>query len=172
MLDADFLHRKYLLRETRQIANSIDSEIMLFDVGCGWMPYRQLFRLKKYLGFDTNEHGTTDFTLMRNGKIPLETSSTDVCVSWQVLEHVEELDNFMAEIKRCLKSGGRFYLTTHGFFRIPAEADYWRWTAEGLSLMKERAGLSNVQVLAVDNFISVGMSFINWIIIKRDPARR
>lgn len=169
---AAFLTLLYLRKEIEIIAAAQSPDTMLFDVGCGWMPYRKLFEIKAYLGFDLKKHGTTNLTLIEDGKIPLETGSMDVCVSWQVLEHVEDLEAFFSEIKRCLKPGGNLYLTTHGFFRIHAEADYWRWTKNGLRRLIENMGMVNVQVGEIDNSLVAGIAFINATIEKLIPEKR
>ncbi len=169
---AAFLTLLYLRREIEIIAAAQSPDTMLFDVGCGWMPYRKLFEINSYLGFDMKKHGTTNLTLIEDGIIPLEMGSMDVCVSWRVLEHVEDLEAFFSEIKRCLKPGGKLYLTTHGFFRIHAEADYWRWTKNGLRRLIESMGMANVKVKESDNSLVAGISFINAIIEKLIPEKK
>lgn len=51
--------------------------------------------------------------LMSDGvKIPLEDKSVDVVVSFETIEHIENYEAFMAEVKRVLKSDGLFLLST------------------------------------------------------------
>ena len=169
---AAYLTLIYLRNEIKIIAASQSPDTKLFDVGCGWMPYRKFFEVRSYLGFDIKKHGTTILTLIKDGKIPLEVGAMDVCVSWQVLEHVEDQEVYFSEIKRCLKSGGTFYLTTHGFFRIHAEEDYWRWTKNGLRRFIEDMGMVNIKVKEIDNSLVAGISFINFIIEKFIPEKR
>ncbi len=65
----------------------------------------------------------------------------DLVVCFQVLEHVEWPDRAIVEFHRVLRPGGRVLLTTHGPFPYrPHPGDYWRWTAEGLTKLFERAG--------------------------------
>lgn len=63
--------------------------------------------------------------VIENGVVPLEGNKFDVIVSDFVLEHVENPDQFMAEVKRLLKPGGHF------FFRTP---NRYHYVALGASL--------------------------------------
>lgn len=46
-------------------------------------------------------------------RIPgIDTASVDVTLSFQVVEHVEDVSRYLAEIHRVLRKGGRFLLTT------------------------------------------------------------
>ncbi|NOR23261.1 MAG: methyltransferase domain-containing protein [Desulforhopalus sp.] len=52
------------------------------------------------------------FKLYDGSTIPLPDESFDVAVSFQVIEHVDNDVNFVSELHRVLKNGGRLYLTT------------------------------------------------------------
>jgi ubiquinone/menaquinone biosynthesis C-methylase UbiE len=45
-------------------------------------------------------------------KIPIEDNSFDAAISFQVIEHVDDVPAYLKEIKRVLKPGGIFLLTT------------------------------------------------------------
>lgn len=45
-------------------------------------------------------------------KLPVDSDSFDVVISFQVIEHVEDDKNFVSEAKRVLKPGGRLIITT------------------------------------------------------------
>jgi len=44
--------------------------------------------------------------------LPVDSNSIDVVISFQVIEHVEDDNGFVAEARRVLKTGGRLILTT------------------------------------------------------------
>jgi len=76
------------------------------DVGSGDSPYRSLFEAKglKYIACDIDEPADV---LIRPGEpIPLPDQSADLVVSFQVLEHVWELEWYLGECRRLLKPGG------------------------------------------------------------------
>lgn len=50
--------------------------------------------------------------LFDGGALPFSNGSFDVVTSFQVIEHVEDVPAYLAEIRRVLKSGGRAFLTT------------------------------------------------------------
>lgn len=49
-----------------------------------------------------------DFTLIKDGRLDLESESVDLIVSDFVMEHVEDPDLFFGEVSRVLKPGGYF----------------------------------------------------------------
>ena len=76
-----------------------------------------------------------------DGTLDLPDSSVEAIVSTQVLEHVRDVQRYLAEAMRVLRSGGLFYCSTHGTFilhRVPT--DHHRWTVDGLRLEFEQAG--------------------------------
>lgn len=109
---------------------------VLVDYGCGAAPYRLLFEpyIEKYLGADLSTNIDADLTLEEGSfRVPLDDGTADFVLSTQVLEHVENPAEYLAEAKRLLKPGGKIILTTHGFWVEHADpVDYWRWTSDGL----------------------------------------
>mgnify|MGYP001765349231 CR=1 FL=1 len=167
IFDTDYLHRKTLLSVIRRVSTTIAQDARVLDIGCGWMPYRCLFKSEVYEGVDVMAHGDLSITLIGDDrKIPKPDEGFDTCVSWQVLEHVDNLGLFHAEMRRCLKPGGTLYLTTHGFFRVHADADFWRWTVPGLKAHFEHFGWSEISVEPVDNAIVSATGFVNALVEK------
>lgn len=56
--------------------------------------------------------------------IPLEDASVDVAVSFETLEHVEEYEKFISELKRVLKPEGLLVLSTPNDIEFPEGADF------------------------------------------------
>jgi hypothetical protein len=66
-----------------------------------------------------------------------------VVLSTQVLEHVIDVDGYLAECRRLLKPGGLLLLSTHGFWTYhPYPADMRRWTCRGLQMEIEKHGFA------------------------------
>jgi SAM-dependent methyltransferase len=110
------------------------------DLGCGDTPYRPLFEAAgcRYVGCDLD--GSADVLIRSGEPTELADGAADVVVSFQVLEHVWDLDWYLGECRRLLKPGGWLLLSTHGSWLYhPHPTDYRRWTRDGLvSELRER----------------------------------
>ena len=58
------------------------------------------------------DHDTVDFNTQ---KLPFKSNFFDVIISLAVIEHIENIDNFIGEAFRVLRPGGIFYLSTPNF---------------------------------------------------------
>jgi SAM-dependent methyltransferase len=106
----------------------------LVDLGCGEMPYRAMLEQLgvHYMGADIG--GSAEVKIGPNGRTSLDAGAADAVLSVQVLEHVEDLDAYCAEIRRLLKDDGQLILSTHGAWLYhPHPEDYRRWTRVGLT---------------------------------------
>ena len=136
---SDYLHLVDL-REALDL-HKTSEKISILDYGCGGSPYRSLFPNSKYFRADFTPCNGLDFLLPADSSVPAPDSSFDMVLSTQVLEHVPEPANYVAECFRVLKPGGFLVLTTHGLFEDHGcPYDFQRWTADGLRLLLERAG--------------------------------
>ena len=105
----------------------------ILDFGCGARPYASLFTARgaTYLGADLD--GDPDVAIRPDGTLEVADRSADVVVSFQVLEHVRDLDTYLGEAHRVLKDDGQLLLSTHGTWLYhPHPEDHRRWTREGL----------------------------------------
>jgi len=133
------------------------------DVGCGAQPFRDLVLVgSEYIGIDTvdaRDHfgyevpGTRYFS---GSTWPVEDGSVDLVICTEVMEHVLEPKNLLAEAYRTLRPGGRLLLTVPFAARwhfIPY--DYWRYTPSGLQFLLETAGFESVAVYGRGNETTV-----------------
>jgi SAM-dependent methyltransferase len=76
--------------------------------------------------------------------------SADLVVSFQVLEHVRDIDTYLHEAGRVLRDDGLMLLSTHGTWLYhPHPEDHRRWTREGLIGELERRGFEVTDCIAV-----------------------
>ena len=119
----------------------------LLDVGCGTKPYQSLFtQVGEYIGLelDTPENRRTKHAdLFYNGRcFPVADISFDVILCNQVLEHIFEPEQFLAEIQRVLRPGGYLILTVPFFWPEHEQPnDCLRYTSFGLRHRLDQAGL-------------------------------
>ncbi|KRA83787.1 hypothetical protein ASD76_07160 [Altererythrobacter sp. Root672] len=103
------------------------------DFGCGDQPYRHLFETRgvTYRGADFG--GKVDIAITDEGRVEVEGKTANLVLSFQVLEHVRDLDTYLSEAKRILRPGGTLLLSTHGTWLYhPHPEDHRRWTRQGL----------------------------------------
>ena len=119
----------------------------LLDVGCGTIPYRSLFTVDDYVGLDidseaSRKRGMAD-CLYDGGVFPYADASYDAVFCTQVLEHVFNPDEFLAEISRVLKFGGRLLLTVPFVWDEHEQPfDYARYSTFGLYSLLEKQGFN------------------------------
>lgn len=120
------------------------------DFGAGAMPYAELFTARgaTYRGADLgNAHG---IEIRADGTIATADRSADLVVSFQVLEHVRDVDTYLSEAGRVLRDDGLMLLSTHGTWLYhPHPEDHRRWTREGLIGELERRGFEVIDCIAV-----------------------
>jgi len=96
------------------VDENLGSEGYLLDVGCGAGHYFHIYKKKglKYIGIEPNESLISENVIYASAeKMPFSNESFDYVVCTDVLEHVENLDDAIKEIKRVLKMKGKLILT-------------------------------------------------------------
>ena len=127
----------------------------MLDIGCGTMPYRNLFPEKcTYIGIDTFESEKNfgykqDNVIYYDGMtFPLQDNFVSVVLHSEVMEHIYDTKNFISECHRVLIKGGYMLVS------VPFQAkyhyipyDYWRFTPSSLENILTKAGFSNIRIL-------------------------
>ena len=120
------------------------------DFGCGNRPYESWFTAAgaHYQGADIAEN--SEIKVLADGALDVADAQYDIVVSFQVLEHVWDVANYLREARRVLKIDGWLLLSTHGTWLYhPHPGDYRRWTGEGLRREVEAHGFHLVQMCPV-----------------------
>lgn len=138
-----FLARCSLWRAIRTAAPMLQGRLL--DVGCGTKPYRDLFSVSEYVGMEldselTRQRGVAD-VYYDGSCFPFEDASFDAVLCNQVLEHVFNPDDFVGEIRRVLRPGGRLLLTVPFVWDEHEQPwDYARYSSFGLRSLMEKHG--------------------------------
>ena len=143
----------------------------LLDVGCGSKPYQELFAVDDYIGLDIDNEAT------RNQKIadyfydgttfPFNDDEYDSVLCNQVLEHVFNPDEFLSEIKRVLKPGGRLLLTVPFVWDEHEQPhDYARYSSFGLKALIDKNGFNVIEYKKIGTDVSTIFQLINAYLYK------
>src|SRR5437764_11823717 len=119
----------------------------VLDFGCGTRPYEPWFLEAgaQYRGADLD--GAHEVCIRDDGMLACADGEYDLVASFQVLEHVWDLDAYLGEARRALRPEGWLLLSTHGSWLYhPHPHDYRRWTAEGLQREVESRGFRLVRM--------------------------
>lgn len=118
--------------------------LTLLDVGAGSLPNRKYFKNIRYLSQDIvqNKKGSIKYVCdINEGIAEIRSSTIDLILSTQVLEHIREPHKVFKEFNRLLMINGRVFLTTNMCYEehmIPY--DYFRYTKYGLRYLGESNG--------------------------------
>jgi SAM-dependent methyltransferase len=120
------------------------------DFGCGDRPYEGLVKSRGAAYVTCDLDGEVDVRIVPGQALGLPDGYADGVVSFQVLEHVWDLDWYLGECWRLLKPGGWLLLSTHGSWPYhPHPTDFRRWTRDGLVRELETRGFAVENVAAV-----------------------
>ena len=144
-----YFTRRALLKYIKLYAPQLEG--VLLDFGCGSKPYKDLFvNIEQYIGIDfengAHDHNSENIDLFYDGKrIPFEDNKFDAILTTQVLEHVSNIDDTLAEIRRVLKPNGKVLISLP--FVWPEHEmpfDYRRYTAIGIEEVLHRHKLTTI----------------------------
>lgn len=138
-----YIARRALWLTISKHGNHIQGKTL--DVGCGTKPYERLFNASIYVGLEiehTIQPEIKKADVFYDGKeFPFDAESFDSIVSFQVLEHVFEPDEFLREINRVLKPGGKILFTLPFVWDEHEQPyDYARYTSFGVVHLLQKHG--------------------------------
>ena len=122
----------------------------LIDIGCGSSPYKSLLvkNVAKYEGIDLipyNEDVTYTGNILKNN--PFDKNQFDCGISFEVLEHIPNSDEFLKQIYKIIKPDGYFIISVPHLSRLHEEPlDFYRFTKYGLIEIFTRNGFDIVEI--------------------------
>lgn len=150
-IDEAPLERRSIVEFVAAVAASLPPGSRVADVGAGSAPFRELFSHVDYMTIDRGEspHGdASDFDVVASAEdVPLDDVSLDAIVCTQVLEHLPEPAQAVAEFYRLLKPGGRLFLTAPLVWEEHEKPyDFFRYTRSGLEHLLSQAGFERLEI--------------------------
>jgi len=142
----------------------------LVDLGSGDAPHRALFdgRCRRYVTVDLVPDADVQFSA--DGDAPLPDTVADVVLSTQVLEHVEDVEQYLRTCRRLLPPRGILLLSTHGTWKHhPHPCDLHRWTAEGLGRLLATHGFEVRELRGVMGLAPTGLLLLQDALVMKLP---
>jgi SAM-dependent methyltransferase len=150
IIDCDWLVLREMRSAIEDLADRVaDERKVAIDLGCGSQPYRSIFASRGllYRGADID---AGDILIDKSGRVEVADGSADLVLSFQVLEHVRDVDTYLGEARRILRDHGWLILSTHGTWLYhPHPEDHRRWTREGLLAEIARHGFETTECIPV-----------------------
>jgi|OM-RGC.v1.010864722 Methylase involved in ubiquinone/menaquinone biosynthesis len=143
----------------------------LLDVGCGSKPYEKFFNVSEYIGLDidnpaTRKRGQADYFYDGN-KFPFGDDEFNNVLCNQVLEHVFNPEQFLLEIQRVLRPGGKLLLTVPFIWDEHEQPfDYGRYSSFGLKSLLEKTGFSVIEQDKINDDASILFQLLNAYLFK------
>lgn len=138
-----YITRRHLYKELAYISLILNRNTLL-DIGCGRKPYKSTFKVDFYVGLDVHVSGHSEKAknsdVMFDGtNIPIKANSFDCVLATEVLEHVFEPDEFLFNVSKILKPGGRLILSVPFVWDEHEQPyDYARYTSFGIKYLLEK----------------------------------
>ncbi len=154
----------------------------LLDIGCGYMPYKQLIlkppsHVQKYIGLDLKDNTYQKPDLEWDGcTIPLSDNSVDCALATEVLEHCPEPELLMREALRVLKPGGLLFFTVPFLWPLhDVPHDEYRYTPYSLERHLRNVGFEQINLKALGGWdASLAQMIGLWVRrrLMRFPRKR
>jgi SAM-dependent methyltransferase len=161
-----------------RVAPTLKGEIL--DFGCGSKPYESLFTAAdSYVGIDIavsgHDHANSKVDFYYDGKtLPFPDGRFDVVVSFEVFEHVFNLPEVIAEIRRVLKPGGQVLVTVpFAWDEHEVPYDFARYTSFGIRHVFNTNGFECLQVQKTTTYVqALGQLFVAYLVQHVLPKGR
>lgn len=143
----------------------------VLDFGCGSKPYEALFEsATKYIGVDIevsgHNHRNSRVDIYYDGKnLPFANEQFDAIVSFEVFEHVFDIDETLAELRRVLTPGGKLLISVpFAWDEHEAPYDFARYTSFGISHVLRMAGFEVVELRKTTTYMAaIAQMFIAFM---------
>ncbi len=164
-----YIIRSGLYKSIKKFSPEIKGDIL--DFGCGSKPYESLFTMAEtYLGLDIehsgHDHKNSKVDVFYNGQIlPFENNQFDAVISFEVFEHLFNIDEILTEIKRVLKPNGKLLISIpFAWDEHEVPYDFARYTSYGISSILKKNGFEVIELEKTTTYIlAIFQMFIAYL---------
>ena len=153
-----YILRSGIYKSVARIAQDLNGNIL--DIGCGTKPYESLFtKASSYTGVDIeisgHDHKDSKVDYFYDGKkLPFHNESFDVVVSFEVFEHIFNLDEVLIEIYRVLKPHGQILISVpFAWDEHEIPYDFARYTSYGLAHILKSNGFEPTESIKTTTYV-------------------
>jgi len=117
-----FLRHQFAYEKTREYVQ--DKNCLDYGFGTGYGTFMLADNAERIIGIDINEdafqYANKNYSkpnlffkkIDGSSKLPFDDAAFDIVISFQVIEHIKDVNNYLSEIKRILRKNGKFICTT------------------------------------------------------------
>ena len=164
---SDRIIRRYMSRVAPRFRGKV------LDAGCGFKPYGDLFNIEEYIGVEYDSKFNPDVVADLRNLNCFEADTFDGVISNQVLEHVDEKEQALAELFRVLKPEGLLCITIPLFARVHGEPyDFWRFTRYGVEHVLKSAGFVEIEIQTMGGFTTTMCLMTNFQVYEMGRKHR
>lgn len=173
-----YIIRNGLHSTIARLAPALKGDIL--DFGCGSKPYESLFTAAdSYVGVDIqvsgHDHAGSKVDFYYDGTtLPFADARFDVVVCFEVFEHVFNLPDVLAEIRRVLKPGGQVLVTVpFAWDEHEVPYDFARYTSFGIRHVFNTNGFECLKVEKTTTYVqALGQLFAAYLVQHVLPKGR
>jgi SAM-dependent methyltransferase len=178
VISPGYIIRRGLYIGVKSIAPKLTGRVL--DFGCGSKPYESLFfNAESYVGVDIetsgHNHKLSKVDYFYDGKtLPFPDNTFDAVVSFEVVEHVFNIEEMLSEIKRVLKANGTLLLTVpFAWDEHEAPYDFARYTSFGIRHILEKSGIEVIETRKTTTYVlAICQIFITYLTQYVRPKNR
>jgi ubiquinone/menaquinone biosynthesis C-methylase UbiE len=168
--DFSYFHLKNNLEVFRIFRGMLikENKKTILDVGCGYKPWKLLLQEFEYIGMDIDSNYKPDI-IGDAANIPMPENGFDGLIYSEVLEHVQNLDKVLKELKRVAKHDALVFISTPFVFPLHGGPyDYQRLTKfffqevfknDQIILLKESNTSLSTPILSINLFLEIFLPY-------------
>ncbi len=160
-----FFVRRGLVSGIKRYSKQLNGKLL--DYGCGSKPYKDFFKVDKYIGVDVisrgHPHDTEEIDVYYDGKsLPFIDEAFDSVFCSEVFEHIFELEEALVELKRVMRINGTALFTVPFVWdEHEAPFDFGRYSSFGIKYLLEKNGFEIIHLEKSTKFLETIFQFWN-----------